>query len=43
MKKPESASALVDQRIHELGGWRGQMSAKVRQIVHEADPEIVEE
>ena len=46
MKKPaavESASALIDQRIKELGGWRGKMLAKVREIIHEADPEIVEE
>ena len=46
MKKPvpvESASALLDQRIRELGGWRGKMLAKVRAIIHEADPEIVEE
>jgi hypothetical protein len=39
----ESASALIDQRIEELGDWRGKMLAKVRKIVHEADPEIVEE
>jgi hypothetical protein len=39
----ESASALIDQRIKELGDWRGKMLAKVRQIIHEADPEIVEE
>ena len=39
----ESASALIDERIKELGDWRGKMLAKVRQIVHEADPEIVEE
>ena len=43
MKRPESASALIDQRIKELGDWRGQMLAKVRAIVHQADPEIVEE
>jgi len=46
MKKPvesASASALIDQRIKELGDWRGKMLAKVRQIIHEADPEIVEE
>jgi hypothetical protein len=46
MKKPvpaESASALIDQRIKELADWRGKMLAKVREIVHEADPEIVEE
>jgi hypothetical protein len=39
----ESASALIDDKIRELGDWRGNMLAKVRAIVHEADPEIVEE
>src|SRR5215468_7703559 len=39
----ESASALIDQRITELGDWRGKMLAKVRKIVHDADPDIVEE
>ena len=39
----KSASALIDQRIHELGDWRGETLAKVRQLVKEADPEIVEE
>jgi len=46
MKKPvpaESASALIDERIKELGDWRGKMLANVRRIIHEADPEIVEE
>ncbi len=46
MKKPvavESASARIDEKIKELGDWRGKMLAKVREIVHEADPEIVEE
>jgi hypothetical protein len=44
MKKPvESASAFIDEKIKELGDWRGKMLAKVRQIIHEADPEIVEE
>jgi hypothetical protein len=45
-KKPvpaETASALIDARIEELGGWRGKMLAKVRKLVHQADPEIVEE
>jgi hypothetical protein len=36
-------SALIDNRIKELGDWRGQMLAKVRDIIHKADPEIVEE
>ena len=39
----ESASAFIDQRIKELGDWRGKTLAKVRQIIHQADPEIVEE
>src|SRR5690242_4904623 len=39
----ESASAVLDARINELGDWRGKMLAKVRAIIHEADPEIVEE
>ncbi len=46
MKRPvpvESASAFIDEKIKELGDWRGKMLAKVREIVHEADPEIVEE
>jgi hypothetical protein len=46
MKRPvtvENASALIDDRIKELGDWRGKMLARVREIVHEADPEIVEE
>ena len=46
MKKPvpvESASALIDGKIKELGDWRGKMLANVREIIHEADPEIVEE
>jgi hypothetical protein len=39
----ETASALIDERVKELGDWRGKTLAKVRQIIHEADPEIVEE
>ena len=39
----ESASDLIDARINELGDWRGTMLAKVREIIHKADPEIVEE
>ena len=39
----ESASALIDKRIKELGDWRGKTLARVRQLVKEADPEIVEE
>src|SRR5689334_20930206 len=46
MKKPlavESAAARIDERIKQLGDWRGPTLAKVRGIIHEADPEIVEE
>src|ERR1700730_9102966 len=39
----ESASAFIDAKINELGDWRGKMLAKVRAIIHKADPEIVEE
>ena len=38
-----SASAWIDERIKELGDWRGKTLARVRQIIREADPEIVEE
>src|SRR6266496_4182257 len=46
MKRPalvESASALIDEKIKELGDWRGKTLAKVREIIHQADPDIVEE
>jgi hypothetical protein len=46
MKRPvpvKSASAFIDEKIKELGDWRGKTLAKVREIIHEADPEIVEE
>jgi hypothetical protein len=39
----ESASALIDDKIKELGDWRGKTLAKVRGIIHEADPENLEE
>jgi hypothetical protein len=39
----ESASTSIDQKIKELGDWRGKTLAKVRDIIHKADPEIVEE
>ena len=46
MKRPvavESASALFDEKIKKLGDWRGKTLAKVREVIHAADPEIVEE
>ena len=39
----ESASALIDAKIIELGDWRGKTLARVRKIIHEADPGIIEE
>ncbi len=39
----ESASGLIDGRITELGDWRGEMLAKVRRIIRDADPGIAEE
>jgi hypothetical protein len=46
MKRPvpvESASVFIDEKSKDLGDWRGKTLAKVREIIHEADPEIVEE
>lgn len=48
MKKPDSteglsASALIDQRIADLADWRGQTLSRMRQLIREADPEVVEE
>jgi len=37
------ASALIDQRIRELGDWRGDMLARIRSAIKSADPEVVEE
>ena len=45
MKRPvpvESALAIIDEKVRELGDWRRKTLAKVREIIHEADPEIVE-
>ncbi len=39
----ESASALIDEKIKTLGDWRGTTLAHVRKVIHEADPEVVEE
>jgi hypothetical protein len=39
----DSASQLIDARIHELGDWRGETLARVRSLIKQADPEVVEE
>ena len=48
MKKPafqneKSASKLIDERIDELGDWRGKMLANLRKLIKEADPAVIEE
>jgi hypothetical protein len=40
---PGAASAQIDARIRELGDWRGDTLARVRALIHEADPAVVEE
>jgi hypothetical protein len=43
MPKEKTPAQLIDGRIKELGDWRGEMLAKIRAIVKEADPKVVEE
>jgi hypothetical protein len=48
MKNPEvqdgkSPSQLIDERIRELGDWRGEMLARIRKLIRAADPDVVEE
>ncbi|MBK5418149.1 DUF1801 domain-containing protein [Pseudomonas sp. TH31] len=38
----DAASSLIDERIRELGDWRGETLAQIRAIIHKADPEVVE-
>jgi len=42
-QQSESPSDLIDARIKELGDWRGEMLSRVRSLIREADPEVVEE
>jgi hypothetical protein len=42
-QKSESPSQLIDARIEELGDWRGNMLSRLRTLVKQADPEVVEE
>jgi hypothetical protein len=39
----QAAAAKISQRIEDLGDWRGETLARLRQLIHDADPEIVEE
>ena len=42
-QKSKSPSELIDARIKELGDWRGEMLSRLRNLVNEADPEVIEE
>jgi hypothetical protein len=42
-QRVESASRLIDARIQELGDWRGEMLSRLRALIKQADPEVVEE
>jgi hypothetical protein len=42
-ERPNSASQMIDQRIRELGDWRGSVLKRMRALIREADPEVVEE
>jgi hypothetical protein len=42
-KRVESASQLIDARIQELGDWRGEMLSRLRALIKQADPKVVEE
>jgi hypothetical protein len=41
--KSEAPSQLIDARIRELGDWRGEMLARIRKVIKQADPDVVEE
>jgi hypothetical protein len=42
-KQGDSPSQLIDARIQELGDWRGEMLARIRELITQADPDVVEE
>ena len=42
-KPPASPSDLIDARIEDLGDWRGELLSRIRALIKEADPEVVEE
>jgi hypothetical protein len=42
-KKSDSPSRLIDQRIEELDDWRGTLLARIRRLIKQADPEVVED
>ncbi|WP_198920032.1 DUF1801 domain-containing protein [Pseudomonas chlororaphis] len=42
-EESSAASRLIDERIEELGDWRGEMLPRVRRLIRQADPQVVEE
>jgi hypothetical protein len=42
-QKGKSPSRMIDERIKELGDWRGKMLSQLRALIKQADPEVVEE
>lgn len=42
-QQAESASRLIDARINQLGDWRGEMLSRLRDLIKQADPEVIEE
>ena len=42
-RTPDPAPRMIDQRIHELEDWRGSVLKRMRELIHEAAPEVVEE
>jgi len=42
-QETEAASRRIDERLRSIGGWRAEILAEVRRLIHEADPDIVEE
>jgi hypothetical protein len=43
LRKGDSPSRLIDARIKELGDWRGEMLARIRKLIKQADPDVIEE
>jgi len=43
MSDGKTPARLIDQRIEELGDWRGELLAQIRKVIKEAEPEVVEE
>ena len=42
-RRPDSPSQMIDNHIRDLGDWRGPVLKRMRELIHEADPEVVEE